>query len=131
MLADHLTGTDEPRLNHNTCGDCHEARNERGMSDHVYSDSPGALTRVWRPSDVAAFWQRCPTTVWRWVEAGQHPAPRTDPGGRPYWLPDDVLRFAGVDVPTVANDLPRFLGSIGPRQQHSQRPQLPTAHLPQ
>lgn len=51
---------------------------------------------VWRIGDLAAFWQRDRRTIWRWVEAGMHPAPRRDPGGQPYWLSNQVLRFAGA-----------------------------------
>lgn len=57
---------------------------------------------VWRIGDVACFWQRDRRTVWRWIEAGSHPAPRRDPGGQPYWLSSEVLEFAGVFDQTLA-----------------------------
>lgn len=57
----------------------------------------GRHSTVWRTRDVAEFWQRTPTTINRWVEAGNHPPPRLDPGGHHYWLPEEVEAFAGRD----------------------------------
>lgn len=61
------------------------------------SDADG-IRPVWRTPEVAAFWQRTPTTIRRWVEAGTHPQPRTDPSGQHYWLPEEVLAFDGHDL---------------------------------
>ena len=64
------------------------------MPNHASSAPADGTRAVWRTRDVAAFWQRTPTTVMRWVADGEHPPPRRDPGGRRYWLAEEVEAFA-------------------------------------
>lgn len=66
--------------------------------DPTTSPSQASAERVWRPSDVARYYQRSVRTIERWVADGRLPAPRLDPGGRPFWLPGQIRDDAASRV---------------------------------
>lgn len=66
--------------------------------DATTPPSRASADHLWRPADVARYYQRSVRTIERWVADGRLPTPRIDPGGRPFWLPGQIRDDAASRV---------------------------------
>lgn len=93
-------------LRHSTVPSGREAEANSGSSEtasragHADETTLPSLAReaVWHRRDVAAYWGVGLSTLDDWVAKGhvRLPAPRRDPGGKPYWIAGEVIDGAGA-----------------------------------
>ena len=93
-------------LRHSTAPSGREAEGHSGSSDAASragdadekTRSSVAREAVWHRRDVAAYWGVGLSTLDNWVAKGHValPAPRRDPGGKPYWIAGEVIDGASA-----------------------------------